>query len=237
MANSVVLEDTRILLYKAKRGDELIRSQCPKTQVWLLLNGEWTETRENRSATIKPADTLGYAPKEPCRRVAESNLVALSITTSRPWRLHRNAELSPQQWSALYRIAHVVAVGMLDPLILEEQLQVFDPEEQIKFMPQEWVEHAKEIIHSNPTQNQSVKAIADQVGISPNHLSTAFKNYTGIPISKYTRLLKLKNALASHPQKPNWLGSGFYDESHFYRVCRTELGLKPSQVRSILANA
>jgi AraC-like DNA-binding protein len=221
----------RVVLHRAERGEESIRETCPSTQIWLLLSGEWQETGDGSRGRVERYDVRRYAPKQPNRRVVESDSTAIGIEL---FKVSGAPVLSPQQLRTSWQIAHLALNNRLDYLYLEEQVGSFEGQTRPAERSADWLQHAFEIVQAEYRDPLTLDGIASRVGISPNHLSASFHAAHGLPISKLIRRLRLEDSLRRLDSTPDaWLDAGFYDVSHFWRACKTDLGLTPSQIRRL----
>jgi AraC-like DNA-binding protein len=221
----------RIVLFEAKRGYEMIRETCPSTQIWFLLSGEWSETGDGSKRHLRKFDTQRYAPRQPCKRIVEADSTAVSIEL---YKVAGNPTISSSELRGIWQISHRASTESFDPVELEEHIACFGEDSFPEARGAEWLYIAREIIHSEFLDQLSLNTIANRVGISPNHLSSAFRASYGTSISRLIRRLRLEYALKrleteTHP----WLTAGFYDASHFSRTCQAELGMTPGQIRSL----
>jgi AraC-like DNA-binding protein len=86
----------------------------------------------------------------------------------------------------------------------------------------------------------SLPDLAQQLAVSPHHLSRIFSSETGTTISRHRLRLRVRAAmdrLADGERDLPRLAAelGFADQSHLCRTVRTETRLTPSMLRSILA--
>ena len=98
----------------------------------------------------------------------------------------------------------------------------------------------REILTANP--ERSLPDLANELAISPHHLSRVFVAATGHTISRHRMRLRARGALerlAGGERNLARLASdlGFADQSHLCRVIRAETGRTPSALRSALATS
>ncbi|QGQ96376.1 response regulator [Paenibacillus psychroresistens] len=98
------------------------------------------------------------------------------------------------------------------------------------------IEHVMALIKEKYMTNLTLKSIAEEVFISPSHLSTLFRQEMGINfldclhqfrIEKAKQLLKEENGKIYIIAKQ----VGYYDESHFVRMFKKWTGMLPSQYK------
>lgn len=108
----------------------------------------------------------------------------------------------------------------------EEAVAEFDADPRIA--------HVVELIRSDPADNLSNEALAEQVGLSGDRLQRLFKQSTGIPIRRYRlwhRLFVTSTMMAMGSTLTDAaLAAGFSDSSHLTHVFKSMLGMSPSYV-------
>jgi AraC-like DNA-binding protein len=79
--------------------------------------------------------------------------------------------------------------------------------------------------------------IASDLGVTPIYLTQSFKRAEGMPLYRYQTLLRLGRALDRLPDREDITDLafelGYSSHSHFTAVFRTELGMTPSEYRSV----
>ncbi|MCG8392063.1 MAG: AraC family transcriptional regulator [Pseudomonadales bacterium] len=102
------------------------------------------------------------------------------------------------------------------------------------FEPDERIAAVVEQIRSDPAENLSNEALAEQVGLSGDRLQRLFKQATGIPIRRYRlwhRLFVTSSMMAMGSTLTDAaLAAGFSDSSHLTHVFKSMLGMSPSAV-------
>ena len=101
---------------------------------------------------------------------------------------------------------------------------------------QRCVRRAKAALHDCPDGRMSLSQIADDLGVTPIHLTQSFKRSEGMPLYRYQTMLRLGRALERLPERQDITDLafelGFSSHSHFTAVFRSEVGTTPSQYRS-----
>ncbi len=94
---------------------------------------------------------------------------------------------------------------------------------------------AKAILHEAFGERLTLGAIAARLGVTPTHLTQAFKRSEGVPLYRYQTRLRLGRALAELPERDDItdlaLELGFSSHSHFTATFRAVLGITPSDYR------
>ena len=82
----------------------------------------------------------------------------------------------------------------------------------------------------------TVKALAEKHFISVRHFQRLFKKYYGIAPKKFINIIRFKQLYKSSVLKekmPNdFLGFGYYDQMHFIKDFKKQLGITPSHTLS-----
>lgn len=98
------------------------------------------------------------------------------------------------------------------------------------------VRRAKAVLHDRVEGRASLTQIASELGVTPIHLTQAFKRSEGIPLYRYQTLLRLGRALDRLPEQDDITDLafelGFSSHSHFSAAFRSEFGMTPSRYRS-----
>ena len=98
------------------------------------------------------------------------------------------------------------------------------------------IEHAKEYMTNNFTEDISLMEIANYCHVSPFHFSRIFKTFTGISPHQFLLGLRLKNAelLLSDTAQPVAdiaFSSGFNSLEHFTSAFKQKYAFSPSRFR------
>ena len=103
-------------------------------------------------------------------------------------------------------------------------------------LPPRALRRVREYIASHLGENISIRALADNVGLSSYHFARAFKQSEGMSPHRYLlqcRVRRTQDLLAGTdlPLSEIALASGFSDQSHFARQFRQHVGVTPSTYR------
>jgi two-component system, response regulator YesN len=98
------------------------------------------------------------------------------------------------------------------------------------------IEYVIALIKEKYMTNMTLKSIAEEVFISPSHLSTLFRQEMGINFLDYLhqfRIEKAKQLLKEENGKIYFIAKqvGYYDEAHFVRFFKKWTGMLPSQYK------
>jgi two-component system response regulator YesN len=93
-----------------------------------------------------------------------------------------------------------------------------------------------DLINEKYATNLALKSIAEEVFMSPSHLSTLFRQEMGINFLDYLhqyRIEKAKQLLKKTNEKVYAVARqvGYYDEAHFVRFFKKWTGMLPSQYK------
>jgi AraC-like DNA-binding protein len=88
-------------------------------------------------------------------------------------------------------------------------------------------------------EGRPIAEIADQAAMHPVALNRAFRRRHGRSIGEYRRASQLVEALRRVSQFGEGLAlaaieAGFYDQSHFSRIVRQEIGVSPGELRQLI---
>ena len=99
------------------------------------------------------------------------------------------------------------------------------------------IRKAVNTLRHNYSQNLSLNQLAEQVNMSPSHLSRTFSKEVGMSISRYVAALRceeaasmLKNGDASIQEISAYVG--YLDNNYFVKVFKKQYGMTPSEYRA-----
>jgi AraC family transcriptional regulator len=101
-----------------------------------------------------------------------------------------------------------------------------------------WLEPVKEILHEKFGDPLTISWIAEEVGVHPVYLGSAFRRYCGCGVGDYIRQLRVGYASRELTNSDSSLveigqASGFADQSHFSRTFKRLMGMTPARYRSL----
>jgi len=104
--------------------------------------------------------------------------------------------------------------------------------------PPHWIESTKEVLRSNLNEPPDLFETARLAGVHPAHLSRVFRQFTGMTMGAYLRRQRVDFACSRLRQSKCSLAdialeAGFYDQAHFSRVFRRQIGISPKEFRSL----
>lgn len=102
-----------------------------------------------------------------------------------------------------------------------------------------WVYDVINYINDNPLQNISLDVLSHEFQLHPNYIIRKFKEVTGYKLSEYLSKVRLEHSIQNLMQTDNRIGdiaidSGFYDQSHFNRSFKKQMGLSPNNFKKNL---
>jgi AraC-like DNA-binding protein len=96
----------------------------------------------------------------------------------------------------------------------------------------------KEYVHSNFSEKITLDHLAEVSGINKFHIIRLFKEEFNIPPHTYQTLLRInyaKEQLRKHrPITEVALEVGFYDQSHFHKVFKSQTGITPDRYEKLM---
>ena len=98
------------------------------------------------------------------------------------------------------------------------------------------IEHAREIIHANFSDNLTLSFIAKSIGTHPVYLAREFRKRFNCTIGEYIRHFRIQFACremanSDAPIAEIAVESGFFDQSHFSRTFKRLTGITPTEYR------
>jgi AraC family transcriptional regulator len=100
-----------------------------------------------------------------------------------------------------------------------------------------WLQRAREMVHSQFTDNLSLADLAACVEVHPSHLAKMFRKHYGCSVGEYVRQLRLDYAAKEIADTDKSLAeialaAGFYDQSHLARAFTLHLKTPPAEYRA-----
>jgi len=98
------------------------------------------------------------------------------------------------------------------------------------------VARARELIEACHDQRLTLDRIAEAAGLSKYHLARKFRDEIGVPVHRYVRLRRAREALRrlrrGEAPADTALACGFTDQAHLTRVLRQTIGFTPAAYRA-----
>ena len=126
------------------------------------------------------------------------------------------------------------------PIVAEELglqilLEAFGEARRVAVQDPRCVKRAKAVLHESDEPRLTVTEVAARIGVTPIHLTQAFKRSEGIPLYRYQMQLRMNRALVELPEREDItdlaLELGFSSHSHFTAAFRSAVGVTPSGYR------
>ncbi len=104
-----------------------------------------------------------------------------------------------------------------------------------------WFYKVIDLLHQMDESEISLEKIAKEINVHPVYLSKAFKNYSGINLSKYYRNQKLSKACKELAYSNKTITEiamqcAFYDQAHFIKTFKSNIGFTPLQFRNLISS-
>ncbi len=234
----------------------------PRTSVWIRHAGEREFVADPNVVTIyNRGQRYQRFPISPdgdlCDWFALSDELALDValsiapssrmTAERPFAFARS-QSSTKLYARQRSLQTRAASGVLCALEAEEEVigivaeslaaaQVSSSEASL-CRRRDLAEGARAELARTALENLPVTEIARRLGTSPFHLCRVFRAHTGQTMHGYRVRLRLRHAISrmdgSSSLSTIALDCGFASHAHLVRICRRELGMVPTVVRSLL---
>jgi AraC family transcriptional regulator len=106
--------------------------------------------------------------------------------------------------------------------------------------PPMWLDRIRDMIHDSGGVS-SVAELAREAGVHRVHVARTFRDHFGMPVTTYSRKVRVKSALtllaaSSHSLSRVAFESGYADQAHLTREMRSVVGSTPGQIRAALAS-
>jgi AraC family transcriptional regulator len=129
---------------------------------------------------------------------------------------------------------------MIEGLALEMMAETFRQATASTRAAPPWLGQAKEILHEQFSDRPSLGYLATSMGVHPVHLAREFRRFYGCTITEYVLQRRLEFAChemlnSRAPLSEIALAAGFFDQSHFARAFKAQMGMSPNQYRTTLS--
>lgn len=221
-----------------------------------VLAGSFTEISGKQTRSCRPRSVLFHPPGEAHSDHFHTgarcfNLQFGSSGADDPLRWQARIASTPvnsrggrlsQLAARLYRefcMPDPVSRIMIEGLALQMMAETFRQTTAFTHVPPPWLEQAKAILHEQFCDRPSLANLATSVGVHPVHLAREFRRFYGCTITEYVLQRRLDfacqemlNSRASLIDIA--LAAGFFDQSHFARTFKAQMGMSPNQYRATL---
>ena len=221
-----------------------------------VLAGSFTEISGQQSWNCRPGSLLFHPPGEAHSDHFHSNARCFNLqfdgrgaNDPSRWRAPRSSTSvnSPggrlsQLAARLYRefrmpdpVSRIMIEGLALQMIAETFRQTIAP----THAGPPWLEEAKNTLHEQFSDRPSLLNLGRSVGVHPVHLAREFRRFYGSTTTEYVLQRRLEfacqemlNSRASLSEIA--LAAGFFDQSHFSRTFKAQMGMSPNQYRATL---
>jgi AraC family transcriptional regulator len=102
--------------------------------------------------------------------------------------------------------------------------------------PPRWVHDAVTLLTMDSAADRTLKALAADLGVSPEHLARSFRRYVGCTMGDFLRRSRVLAAARALRDTSTPIGgiacrAGFADQSHLTRMFRRYMGMTPAAYR------
>ena len=221
-----------------------------------VLAGSFTEVSSQQERYCRPGSLLFHLPGEAHSDHFHTNARCFSLQfggdgpngTSRWETKMAGAAVNPddgrlsQLAARLYRefcLPDAVSRIMIEGLALQMMAETFRQTTAPTQVAPSWLEEARSILHEQFGDRPSLQSVASSVGVHPVHLAREFRRFYGCTMTAYVLQRRLDfacremlNSRASLSEIA--LAAGFFDQSHFTRAFKVQMGMSPNQYRLTL---
>jgi AraC family transcriptional regulator len=125
--------------------------------------------------------------------------------------------------------------GVTESLVNELVAEYVADSRYVQRREPRWLRRAIERLHDDPA-NESLSAVAADLGLHPVHVSRMFKRHLGVTVSQYLRELRLQRAARALLESRAPLADladdhGFADQSHLTREFSRATNWSPAKLR------
>jgi AraC family transcriptional regulator len=104
--------------------------------------------------------------------------------------------------------------------------------------PPSWLRRVRDQLHGDPASPPSTTDLAADAGLHPVYVARAFRQYFGIGVAEYARVVRAEHArillaTTEAPIAEIALLAGYADQSHLTRSMRRLLAATPSEIRQL----
>jgi AraC family transcriptional regulator len=223
-----------------------------------VLAGSFTETSGQQAWYCRPGSLLFHLPGEAHSDHFHTDARCFSLQfggcgandLSRWQTKIASASVSPAAAGRLSQLAarlyrefcrpDPVSRIMIEGLALQMMAETFRQTAAPARLAPAWLEEAKNVLHEEFSLRPSLSKLARSVGVHPVHLARQFHRFYGCTITDYVLQRRLDyvcqemlNSRASLSEIA--LAAGFFDQSHFTRTFKGQMGMSPNQYRVTLS--
>jgi AraC family transcriptional regulator len=129
---------------------------------------------------------------------------------------------------------------VIEGLILELIAEISRHQTKPKRMEVAWLKKAEDLLRSRFATKVSIEEVARELGLHPIYFVSAFRRHYRCTVGEYIRHLRVEYA-CSQLRCSNAslteiaLAAGFFDQSHFSRTFKLQIGTTPAKYRAMCA--
>jgi AraC family transcriptional regulator len=247
----------RLVKVRYSPETERIRSRCPDGQFWFMLGGGWTTFRKGAPEVESDALTLSFhVPGEQNRQIVSKKGALLfgvqvphALLQTDPFardivneptfqRGGRAIGLAARLFGA-FSFADTASELTIEELTADLLRSAGKADTHMhRGREPRWMTQTLSLLHDRVGETLTLDEIASQCEMHPVYLSAAFRRIHGCTLGDYLRRLRIENALRPLCTTDREIGeialeSGFYDQAHFNRVFKAQIGVAPGQLRQM----
>ena len=221
-----------------------------RAYISLLVSGSYRETIQGKEFTYRPMDAVFHplgALHSDTVGTAGARFICMEFlpqedwgSDSREWHPH----FLPADLSVLMiRLYRHLRQDSLCPTIMESSViellgSALEKERLEERRFPRWIRHCLDYIDAKYATAITVRGLAAELNVHPVHVAREFRRRFGETIGEYVNKTRLRAAcnqlLTGNDQLADVAATnGFYDQSHFVRVFRAQLGCVPSEFRRL----
>lgn len=108
-----------------------------------------------------------------------------------------------------------------------------------KISPPRWLRQTREILDEQFAENLTLVALSEAVGVHSTHLAREFRRFYDCSVGEYVRRRRIEIASRQISKTSATFAEialtvGFFDQSHFARVFKSQTGMSPQEYRKSL---
>ena len=129
---------------------------------------------------------------------------------------------------------------VIEGLILELIAEISRHQTKPKRKEAPWLKKAEDLLHSRFATRISTEGVARELGLHPVYFVSAFRRHYQCTVGEYIRHLRIEYACSqlrctSASLTDIALAAGFFDQSHFSRTFKLQIGTTPAKYRAMCA--
>lgn len=222
-----------------------------------VIEGGFTESYDRRERLCRPSTLVFHPVGETHADCFHAETRCFNIQIKSEWleravEQHSNLINTPTDFldshlsflaARLYRefrefdeFSSLVIEGLAIELIAEASRRAA---RKSKSSPPRWLRQTREILNERFDKNLTLVVLSEAVGVHPTHLAREFRRFYNCSVGEYVRRRRVEIASrqiskTNAPFAEIALAVGFFDQSHFARVFKSQTGMTPQEYRKSL---